>query len=88
MSDPCAELQARISRLPFPDQLIMLVSAVVEHDREAFSAVASLAELTVRMSKQFGTINKFRLAEILRRAADRMEHEGALLPLVTTDKGN
>ena len=87
MSDPSAELQARVSAMPFPDRLFMLVASVIEHDREAFCATASLVELTVRMSEHFGTMNRFRFAEILRQAADRVEHEGQL-PLVTTYEGN
>ena len=81
------ELRARIQALPFADRLFLLVGSIIGRDREAFSAISGLAELIVRMSGSFGDVNRFRVAEILRAAADRVEHEtpAASQPLLNAE---
>jgi hypothetical protein len=65
-----------LSSLPYDKRMALLICSVIEHDKHnAFVAVKGMVRVTSVMSRYLSVSNRYRIAEIMRDHADKMEHE-------------
>jgi hypothetical protein len=68
-----SELREAVWSMDYIDKMSLLTLSVLGHDPAPIDGVIGLVELVVRLSMHFPTDRKFRIADRLRDASDRVE---------------